>query len=53
MHYRTTCVTLNHRQYYKLNNELAIKECAKDATKEHAVVDEIVTSSVAMKSVMA
>ncbi len=39
-------------QYYKLNGEVIIKEAAKDPPKEHAIIDEIVTSSVAMKSVM-
>ncbi|KAI0368477.1 CGI-121-domain-containing protein [Pilatotrama ljubarskyi] len=41
------------KKYYKLNAEPAVKEAAKDSARERAVVDEIVTSSVAMKSVMA
>ncbi|KAF9475898.1 CGI-121-domain-containing protein [Pholiota conissans] len=40
------------KKYHKLNGELAITEAAKDPQKEHAVIDKIVTSSVAMKSVM-
>ena len=39
-------------QYYKLNNEPALKAVAKDPSRERSVIDEIVTSSVAMKSVM-
>ncbi len=40
-------------QYYKLNGEPALKAVAKDPVRERALVEEIVTSSVAMKSVMA
>ncbi|KJA18218.1 hypothetical protein HYPSUDRAFT_45553 [Hypholoma sublateritium FD-334 SS-4] len=40
------------KRYYKLNGEVVIKEAAKNPPKEHAIIDEIVTSSVAMKSVM-
>ncbi|EIM85448.1 CGI-121-domain-containing protein [Stereum hirsutum FP-91666 SS1] len=40
------------RKYYKLNSESAVKEIRSDANQEHAVVDKIVVSSVAMKSVM-
>lgn len=39
-------------QYYKLNNEPAVKDVAGDIAREHRVVDNIVVSSVAMKSVM-
>lgn len=39
-------------QYYKLNSEPAVKETGNDANREHAVIDNIVISSVAMKSVM-
>ncbi|KAI0352537.1 CGI-121-domain-containing protein [Trametes cingulata] len=41
------------KKYYKLNGEPAVKDAAKDPARERAIVDEIVTSSVAMKSVMA
>ncbi|KAF8189715.1 kinase binding protein CGI-121-domain-containing protein [Pholiota molesta] len=40
------------KKYHKLNGEVAIKEVAKDPKKERAIIDKIVTSSVAMKSVM-
>ncbi|EIW62280.1 CGI-121-domain-containing protein [Trametes versicolor FP-101664 SS1] len=40
------------KKYYKLNGEAAVKAAAKDAARERAIVNEIVTSSVAMKSVM-
>ena len=40
------------RQYHKLNAEPAIKEAACDRGREHAIIDNIVVSSVAMKSVM-
>ena len=39
-------------QYHKLNGEPVIKEAGKDITRERLVVDNIVTSMVAMKSVM-
>ena len=42
-----------YSQYHKLNGELALKTISKDSEQEHLVVTEIVTSSVAMKSVMA
>ena len=38
-------------QYHKLNDEPALRAVAKDATQERIVVNEIVTSTVAMKSV--
>ncbi|KAI0640525.1 CGI-121-domain-containing protein [Trametes meyenii] len=41
------------KKYYKLNGEPAVKEAAKDPRREKTIIDEIVTSSVAMKSVMA
>ncbi|KAI0759741.1 CGI-121-domain-containing protein [Trametes elegans] len=41
------------KKYYKLNGEPAVQEASKDPAREHFIVDEIVTSSVAMKSVMA
>ncbi|KAI0687320.1 CGI-121-domain-containing protein [Earliella scabrosa] len=41
------------KKYHKLNGEPALKAVAKDPARERVVVDEIVTSSVAMKSVMA
>jgi len=40
-------------QYHKLNTEPAIKEALGDPDREHAIVDNIVVSTVAMKSVMA
>lgn len=43
---------LNVLQYNKLSNEVAVKEAANDPKLEHMIVDEIVVSSVAMKSVM-
>ena len=39
-------------QYHKLNGEPALKAVAKDPARERVMVEEIVTSSVAMKSVM-
>ncbi|KAI8984890.1 CGI-121-domain-containing protein [Trametes punicea] len=41
------------KKYHKLNGEPALKEVADDPNQERMIVDEIVTSSVAMKSVMA
>ncbi|KIM79467.1 hypothetical protein PILCRDRAFT_823362 [Piloderma croceum F 1598] len=41
------------RKYHKLNTEPAIKEAVGDSGREHAIVDNIVVSTVAMKSVMA
>ncbi|KAF8960249.1 kinase binding protein CGI-121-domain-containing protein [Flammula alnicola] len=41
------------KKYHKLNNtEKAIQETAKNPSRERAIVDQIVISSVAMKSVM-
>ncbi|TFY63359.1 hypothetical protein EVG20_g6351 [Dentipellis fragilis] len=40
------------KKYYKLNTEPAVKAAAKDASRERQIVNEIVVSSVAMKSVM-
>ncbi len=42
-----------HLQYYKLNAEPALVSLKEDISKQHAVIDNIVVSSVAMKSVMA
>ena len=39
-------------QYHKLNAEQAIKETS-GSSREHAIINNIVVSSVAMKSVMA
>lgn len=39
-------------QYYKLNGDPALTATALDVEKQHAVVDELVSSFVAMKSVM-
>ncbi|KAI1792501.1 CGI-121-domain-containing protein [Ganoderma leucocontextum] len=39
------------RKYHKLNDEPALKAVANDVTQERNVVNEIVTSTVAMKSV--
>ncbi|KAI0706891.1 CGI-121-domain-containing protein [Cerioporus squamosus] len=41
------------KKYYKLNGEPALKAVAKDLVRERVMVEEIVTSSIAMKSVMA
>ncbi|KAI0314734.1 CGI-121-domain-containing protein [Amylostereum chailletii] len=41
------------KKYHKLNGEPAIASAGKDGERERAVVDNIVVSSVAMKSVMA
>ncbi|PPQ78807.1 hypothetical protein CVT25_010676 [Psilocybe cyanescens] len=41
------------KKYYKLNNEVAVKEAADNLVRERAIVDNIVISSVAMKNVMA
>jgi len=41
------------RKHYKLNTEPAVKDAVGGVTKERVVVDNIVVSSVAMKSVMA
>ncbi|KZV63249.1 CGI-121-domain-containing protein, partial [Peniophora sp. CONT] len=40
------------KKYNKLNGEPAIKEAGKDVTRERLIVNNIVTSMVAMKSVM-
>ncbi|EGO04190.1 hypothetical protein SERLA73DRAFT_128332, partial [Serpula lacrymans var. lacrymans S7.3] len=39
------------KKYYKLNVEPAVKEAAGDDVRERAIIDNIVVSSVAMKSV--
>ncbi|KAJ7164708.1 kinase binding protein CGI-121-domain-containing protein [Mycena crocata] len=41
------------KKYHKLANEVGIRDAKDDVDREHAVVDGIVVSSVAMKSVMA
>jgi len=41
------------KKYHRLHTEPAIKETAGNPTREHAVVDDVVVSSVAMKCVMA
>ncbi|KAJ6557212.1 kinase binding protein CGI-121-domain-containing protein [Mycena vulgaris] len=41
------------KKYHKLGNEPGIRDAKDDLEREHAVVDRIVVSSVAMKSVMA
>lgn len=38
-------------QHFKLNQELAIKNADKNVARERAIVDKIVVSSVAMKSI--
>ncbi|KAL5488403.1 hypothetical protein ACEPAI_6521 [Sanghuangporus weigelae] len=40
------------KKYYKLNGESAVTALEKNRSKQNAVVDELVTSFVAMKSVM-
>ncbi|KAF8905833.1 hypothetical protein CPB84DRAFT_1771294 [Gymnopilus junonius] len=40
------------KKYHKLNSEVAIKEVVNDPIREKAIVDNIVVTSVAMKSVM-
>lgn len=42
----------NVKKHYKLNGELALMEIASDSDRERAVIDNIVISTVAMKSVM-
>ena len=39
-------------KYNKLNGDIAVKEAANDPLREHATIDNIVVSMVAMKSVM-
>jgi len=39
------------RKYYKLNTEPAVAALEKDSTMQKAVVNELVTSFVAMKTV--
>ncbi|KIY69039.1 CGI-121-domain-containing protein [Cylindrobasidium torrendii FP15055 ss-10] len=39
------------KKYYKLNNDPALTATKTDEEEQHAVIDNIVTSSVAMKSV--
>jgi len=41
------------KKYNKLNGDLAIREAQRDPTSEHHLIDEIVISLVAMKSVAA
>ena len=41
------------RQYNKLNGDLVIRESQNDPTREHHLIDNIVISLVAMKSVAA
>ena len=45
-------ILIHRRQYYKLNGEPAIAALERDQLKQNAVIDELVTSFVAMKSVM-
>ncbi|KAG7446146.1 uncharacterized protein BT62DRAFT_932512 [Guyanagaster necrorhizus] len=40
------------KKYYKLDQEKALIATRDDLSKQHAVIDDIVVSSVAMKSVM-
>ncbi|KAJ7457680.1 kinase binding protein CGI-121-domain-containing protein [Mycena galericulata] len=40
------------KKYHKLGGEVAVREAKDDLEREHAVVDGIVVSSVAMKNVM-
>ncbi|KAI0922299.1 hypothetical protein AcW2_007031 [Taiwanofungus camphoratus] len=40
------------KKFYKLNNEQSLKAVGRDVTQEQMIIDEIVVSSVAMKSVM-
>ena len=40
-------------QYNKLNGEPALQVAGTDVQRQQSIIDEIVTSSVAMKSVMA
>ncbi|KAF8158967.1 kinase binding protein CGI-121-domain-containing protein [Mycena galopus ATCC 62051] len=40
------------KKYHKLGNEVAVRDAKGDLEREHAVVDGIVVSSVAMKSVV-
>lgn len=51
--FRSTICTEMVLQYHKLNTEVAVKEAAGDSAREHEIVDNIVISSVAMKSVVA
>jgi EKC/KEOPS complex subunit CGI121/TPRKB len=44
---------LTRRQYNKLNGDLVIRETQNDPTREHHLIDNIVVSLVAMKSVAA
>ena len=43
---------LKWSQYYKLNTDPAVSALAQNIEKQHVVGDELVTSFVAMKSVM-
>ncbi|KAG6331815.1 hypothetical protein ID866_7275 [Astraeus odoratus] len=41
------------KKYYKLNGDLALKEAAGDKGRQRTIIDNVVVSTVAMKSVMA
>ncbi|KAJ7505576.1 kinase binding protein CGI-121-domain-containing protein [Mycena galericulata] len=49
---KKVCSPLNERSITKLGGEVAVREAKDDLEREHAVVDGIVVSSVAMKNVM-
>jgi hypothetical protein len=43
--------SFTRRQYHKLNGDIFIKEIQNDPAREHHLIDNIVVSFVAMKSV--
>ena len=45
------CISFTCWQYHKLNGDLFIKEIQNDPAREHHLIDNIVVSFVAMKSV--
>lgn len=45
------CTHFTHLQYNKLNGDPVIRESQNDPTREHHLIDNIVVSLVAMKSV--
>jgi hypothetical protein len=47
------CTHFTRRQYNKLNGDLVIRETQNDPTRERHLIDNIVVSLVAMKSVAA
>lgn len=53
IHRYTFDVLINVTQYHKLNGEVAVQVSKGNISRERAIVDNIVITTVAMKTVMA